>query len=127
VVAAGDVARWHNPLFGEDMRVEHWTNAVEQAEAAARNLLRGPGRAEPFAPPTYFWSDQYDVKIQYVGRARPGDRMVLAEGSIDERRFVAVYLRGERVVAALALNRPARIVAWQQRVASRSSWSPDLD
>ena len=127
VVAAGDVARWHNPLFGEDMRVEHWTNAVEQAEAAARNLLRGPGGAEPFAPPTYFWSDQYDVKIQYVGRARPGDRMVLAEGSIDERRFVAVYVRGERVVAAVALNRPARIVAWQQRVASRSSWNPDLD
>jgi NADPH-dependent 2,4-dienoyl-CoA reductase/sulfur reductase-like enzyme len=125
VVAAGDVARWYNRLFGEDMRVEHWTNAVEQGDAAARNLLRGPTAAEPFAPATYFWSDQYDVKIQYVGRARPGDRMVLAEGSIEERRFVAAYVRDDRVVAALAMNRPARIVAWQQRVASHARWEPE--
>jgi len=124
VVAAGDVARWHNRLFEEDMRVEHWTNAVEQGEAAARNLLRGSQEAEDFSPPTYFWSDQYDVKIQYVGRARPGDRMELAEGSIEERRFVAAYLRHDRVVAALAMNRPARIVAWQQRVAARAPWEP---
>src|SRR5205085_752050 len=59
VVAAGDVARWYNPLFEESMRVEHWTNAVEQGEAAARSLVLGPDDLTPYAPAPYFWSDQY--------------------------------------------------------------------
>ncbi|NQZ98500.1 MAG: FAD-dependent oxidoreductase, partial [Myxococcales bacterium] len=67
VVAAGDVARWTNPLFGESMRVEHWTNAVEQGEAAAERLLTGPDGAKPFAPVPYVWSDQYDRKIMSAG------------------------------------------------------------
>ena len=74
VVAAGDVARWHNPLFGESMRVEHWTNAVEQAGAAAERLLAGPAAAKPFAPVPFVWSDQYDRKIQVAGRVGPQRR-----------------------------------------------------
>ncbi|MGH9074026.1 MAG: NAD(P)/FAD-dependent oxidoreductase, partial [Acidimicrobiales bacterium] len=67
VVAAGDVARWHNPVFGESMRVEHWTNAAEQGEAAASSLLRGREAAEAFRPVPYFWSDQHGSRIQFVG------------------------------------------------------------
>ena len=65
IVAAGDVARWPNPLFdGASMRLEHWTNATEQGVHAARRLL---GHEEPFAPVPFVWSDQYDRKIQTVG------------------------------------------------------------
>ncbi|QFU89604.1 NAD(P)/FAD-dependent oxidoreductase [Amycolatopsis sp. YIM 10] len=69
VYGAGDVARWHNPLFGTSMRIEHRTNAAEQGIAAARNLL---GAQRSFAPVPYFWSDQYDLKIRAYGLlARP--------------------------------------------------------
>jgi NADPH-dependent 2,4-dienoyl-CoA reductase/sulfur reductase-like enzyme len=86
VVAAGDVARWHNPLFETVMRVEHWTNAAEQGMAAARTLLAGPEQAEPYAPVPYFWSDQYGRAGRLVGAlgfSRPklvlGYRRLIAE------------------------------------------------
>ena len=67
VVAAGDVGSWHNSLFGEDMRVEHWTNAVEQGVHAAGPLLGD--RQDYFASVPYFWTDQFDAKLRFVGRA----------------------------------------------------------
>ena len=70
VVAAGDVARWPNPLFdGQVMRLEHWTNATEQGVHAAKRLLAGD-TGTPFAPVPFVWSDQYDRKIQTVGHGR---------------------------------------------------------
>ncbi len=125
VVAAGDVARWTNPLFGECMRVEHWTHAVEQAAAAAGRLLDGEA-TEPFAPAPLFWSDQYDVKIQFAGHHRPGDRVEVVHGRPEERRFVALYGRGERLVGALAMNRPRQLVAWRRRVREGASWEDAL-
>ncbi len=116
VVAAGDVARWHNPLFGESMRVEHWTNAVEQASAAAERLLAGPGGAKPFAPVPFVWSDQYDRKIQIAGRLGPQDEMQIVEGSLAERRFVALFGRAGRLVGALAMNRPRQLVACRKLI-----------
>ena len=104
VVAAGDVARWRHPRLGE-MRVEHWENAVAQGRFAAGALL-GTG-AEPYAPVPYVWSDQYEHKLQVVGRPQPGDSLVVLDGSLEERRFVAAYLRGERVTAAVTCNRRA--------------------
>src|SRR6478752_6839786 len=77
VVAAGDVARWPNRRFGETMRVEHWENAQEQGEHAARTLL---GRSEPYQPVPWFWSDQYDRKIQLAGRNRPDDEVQIVDG-----------------------------------------------
>ena len=71
VVAAGDVARWPNARFGEVMRVEHWDNAIAMGAHAAGTLLadlRG-GQGEPFAPVPWFWSDQYDRKVQLAGRS----------------------------------------------------------
>lgn len=119
VVAAGDVARWRNPLFGEEMRVEHWTNAAEQGVAAARRLLAGKEGAEPHASVPFFWSDQYDVKIQLVGHVRRQDRVRLVTGSIEERRFVALYERDGRLVGALGFNRPRQLMSCRKLVAGR--------
>jgi len=126
VVAAGDVARWHNPLFDERMRVEHWTNAVEQGEAAAASLLAGEGAAQPFAPVPFFWSDQYDVKIQFAGRTRPGDEMRVAHGSQAERRFVALYGRAGRLTAVLGFNRPGQVIRYQKMIGERASFEEAL-
>ena len=116
VVAAGDVARWPNPLFGESMRVEHWTNAVEQAGAAAERLLAGPAAGKPFAPVPFVWSDQYDRKIQMAGRVGPHDDMRILHGSLAERRFVALFGRAERLVGVLAMNRPRQLVGYRKQI-----------
>lgn len=129
VVAAGDVARWENRLFGGLMRIEHWTNAVEQGTAAANSLLAiAAGQApQPFAPVPYFWSDQYGLRIQYVGASRPGDEMVVVDGSLDDRRFVAVCGRDGRIVAALAVGRARKLMAYRRMIADRVSWEDALD
>jgi 3-phenylpropionate/trans-cinnamate dioxygenase ferredoxin reductase subunit len=111
IVAAGDVARWLHPGYGERIRIEHWTNAVEQAEAAAARLLQGPAHATPFAPVPFVWSDQYDLKIQATGRIRPDDEMFVAHGSLAERRFVALFGRQGRLSGALAVNRVRHLMA----------------
>ncbi|MFM9596302.1 NAD(P)/FAD-dependent oxidoreductase [Streptomyces scabiei] len=118
VYAAGDVARWHNPLFGTSMRVEHRTNAAEQGMAVARNLL-APAERRPFAPVPYFWSDQYDLKIQAYGVLRGHDEVAVVEGDLAGRRFVALYRAGERVTGVLAAGMPPRTVRrWRQAVAA---------
>ncbi|MFF3848997.1 NAD(P)/FAD-dependent oxidoreductase [Streptomyces sp. NPDC002328] len=123
VYAAGDVARWHNPLFGTSMRIEHRTNAAEQGMAAARNLLAAPGARTPFAPVPYFWSDQYDMRIQAYGFPRGHDEVAVVEGDLGARRFVAAYRTGDRVSGALAVGMPPRAVRpWRQTIASGSAW-----
>ena len=122
VVAAGDIARWPNNLFGETMRVEHWSNAVEQGAAAAKRLLAGPGEAVDFAPVPYFWSDQYDTKIQFLGRGCPTDEVRIVDGSIEERRFVALFGRDGRLMGALAFNRPRLLMAYRKLLAAKTSF-----
>lgn len=126
IVAAGDVARWYNPLFGELMRVEHWTNAVDQGVAAAHRLLVGDGMAEPFAPVPYFWSDQYDIKIQFVGRARPDDEVRVVHGSTEDRQFVTLYGRAGRLVGALAVNRPRLLMDCRRMLTEQTSFEQAL-
>ncbi len=122
VVAAGDVARWPNALFDDQlMRVEHWTNAAEQAEAAARALL---GAGAPFAPVPYFWSDQYDVKIQFVGVANPDDDFTVLEGALEDRKFVAGFGRDGRLVGALAFSMPRQLMRHRALIADRSPFPP---
>ena len=120
IVAAGDVARWPNRRYGELMRVEHWDNAVEQGAYVARRLLaEATGEVvEPYAPVPWFWSDQHGVKIQLAGRCRPDDEVAVVHGSIEERRFVALYGRDGVVVGALGFNRPPQIVRWRIRLAA---------
>ena len=126
VVAAGDVARWPNRLFGQSMRVEHWDNAIDQGMAAARRLLAGEA-AEPFAPVPWFWSDQYDRKIQLAGRSGSDDEVVIVTGSLEERRFAAIYGRAGRIVAVLGFNRPRHVMQYRRLIARGASWDEALE
>ncbi|MEE9284260.1 MAG: FAD-dependent oxidoreductase [Dehalococcoidia bacterium] len=107
IFAAGDVASFPNPILGERMRVEHWANAQNQGVAAAKAML---GMAEPYAEVPWFWSDQYDLNMQYVGHASAWDEVVL-RGDVAGRRFTAFYLKDGRLRAAMALNRPRDVSA----------------
>ncbi|WP_432747167.1 FAD-dependent oxidoreductase [Streptomyces sp. JH002] len=126
VYGAGDVARWHHPLFGTALRVEHRTHAAEQGMAAARNLLRPEGR-RPFAPVPYFWSDQYDLKVQAYGHLRGHDELAVVAGDLAERRFLAVYRTGDHLTGALAVGMPPRAIRpWRAAVAARTPWHKAL-
>jgi 3-phenylpropionate/trans-cinnamate dioxygenase ferredoxin reductase subunit len=100
VFAAGDVAGAQHPFYGERIRVEHWANALHQGPVAARNM---DGRAEPFDRLPYFFSDQYDVGMEYSGFARTWDRVVF-RGDPATREFIAFWLLGDRVVAGMNVN-----------------------
>jgi len=126
VFAAGDVARWHNPLFGEDMRVEHWSNAVEQGSYVAERLAGTDLGAEPFAPVPFFWSDQYDVKIQFAGRMSPDDELRVVAGSLAERKFTALYGRAGRLTGVLALSRPRDLAKYRRLIAAGTPFESAL-
>ena len=100
VFAAGDVAgAWH-PFFGQRLRVEHWHNALEQGPAAARGML---GKGEPYDKIPYFFSDQYDVGMEYAGHATDWDEVVF-RGDVDAREFIAFWLKDGRVLAGMNVN-----------------------
>lgn len=122
VVAAGDVARWPNQHFGELMRVEHWEHAIEMGAHAARRLLAGADGGEPFAPVPWFWSDQYDRKLQLAGHVRPDDHTMVVAGSLAERRFTVLFGRDAMVVGAFAMNMPAKVVRYRQAIAEGLTW-----
>jgi 3-phenylpropionate/trans-cinnamate dioxygenase ferredoxin reductase component len=127
IVAAGDVARWPNARFEESARVEHWDHAIEMAQFAARRLLQSDDEATAYAPVPYFWSDQYDRKIQLAGRCRPDDQVQVVTGTTEERRFAAVYGRGGRVVAVLGMNRPRHVMQYRQLIVDGASWDDAIE
>jgi len=100
VFAAGDVAGARHPFYRQRVRVEHWANALRQGPVAARNML-GAGQAYDHLP--YFFSDQYDVGMEYSGFARAWDRVVL-RGDPASRQFIAFWLAGDRVLAGMNVN-----------------------
>ena len=126
VYAVGDVARWTHPGYAESLRIEHWTNATEMADAGVASLLAGDGPCPPYAPLPYFWSDQYDVKLQLAGRALPGDELRIVDGSPEERRFVALYGRGERFTAVLGFNRPRLVMQYRRLLRDGASFADAL-
>lgn len=117
--AAGDVARWHNPVFDRPMRVEHWTNASAQGRAAARNAAAAatgrPELAKPFGDVPYFWSDQYGQKIQMVGWHEGHDR-VEVEQPDDAPGPTARFYRDGRLVAAAAVNAPRTVMRLRRQI-----------
>ena len=126
VYAAGDVARVANRWHGDAPRIEHWTNAVEQAVHAAENALAGPGASTSFSSVPYFWSDQYDRRIQFIGGARPHDEIRIVDGSLASRKLTALYRRGDRLVACLALNQPRALIKYRKLLAAGASWNAAL-
>lgn len=137
IYAAGDVARWPNELFmhfryGEPqrtMRIEHWTNAIEQGMAAARNLMlesRGE-RLEAFTPVPYFWSDQHGLSIMASGITSPRDEFRLVHGSLESNRFAAVYgLRGY-LTGVVAVGWPRMLRRYQGLIRKQVSWDEALE
>jgi 3-phenylpropionate/trans-cinnamate dioxygenase ferredoxin reductase subunit len=97
VFAAGDVANALHPFYGERIRVEHWANALNQGPAAARNML---DRAEPYDTLPYFYSDQYEVGMEYAGYAPAWERVVF-RGDPASREFIAFWVAGDRVIAGM--------------------------
>lgn len=120
VYAAGDVARWFNPLFEQTMRIEHWTNASEQGAFVARALLDGR-QAGSYSPVPFVWSEQYGVKFEVAGVPQPTDRIRIVEGSVAERRFVAIYECEERLTGACALNSTRSMLKFRRLLAESGS------
>jgi 3-phenylpropionate/trans-cinnamate dioxygenase ferredoxin reductase component len=100
VFAAGDVASAFHPLYGRHVRVEHWANALNGGPAAARSML---GQDVSYERVPYFFTDQYDLGMEYSGLGGPDDRVV-CRGNPDDGEFVAFWLSGERVVAGMNVN-----------------------
>ncbi|HEX6417250.1 MAG TPA: FAD-dependent oxidoreductase [Acidimicrobiales bacterium] len=142
VVAAGDVARWPSRRFGELMRVEHWDNAITMGAHAARRLLAGPpfardgqaagsgaGRGAdvpPYDPVPWFWSDQYDRKIQLAGRSSGADEVLVVDGAPEAGRFVALYRRRDRLAGVLAMNRPRAVMTFRNLIERGAGWDEAL-
>ncbi|WP_183097277.1 NAD(P)/FAD-dependent oxidoreductase [Nocardioides pelophilus] len=125
VYAAGDVANWVNPLLGERQRMENWTAAAEQGAAAARNAL-DPEHARPYGTVPYFWSDWYDVRIQFVG-SPDADEVLLVDGDPDGgSRWVALYRRSDRLIGALTVNGQGEIMKYRGQIMKRGSWADAL-
>jgi 3-phenylpropionate/trans-cinnamate dioxygenase ferredoxin reductase component len=119
VYAAGDVANWWHPTNQERLRVEHYDNAQFQGVAAARSML---GIGEPYAPVPYFWSDQYELNLQYVGHASGSDEVVL-RGAVDSGAWTAFYCRDGRLRAALTVNRRRDLTPARKLIAARAQVS----
>ena len=117
VFASGDAARRAHPLAGEAIRVEHWQNAIKGGEAASRSML---GLGAPYADVHWFWSDQYDVQVQYAGFHGAYDEVVF-RGEPGDRRFAAFYLRGDRLVAAASLDWPRDVRRAAKLIAAGAS------
>jgi 3-phenylpropionate/trans-cinnamate dioxygenase ferredoxin reductase component len=116
IFAAGDVANAVHPRYRRRLRVEHWDNAKRQGRVAAANMLGG---AKPYDRIPYFYSDQYDIGMEYTGLAR-GDDQVVFRGDPASREFIAFWLRRSRVVAGMNVNVWDVAPAIERLVASRA-------
>ncbi|MGA5565105.1 NAD(P)/FAD-dependent oxidoreductase [Streptomyces platensis] len=112
VYAVGDAASWHHEGLGRRLRLENRTNATEQAQTVAANLL---GAERPYTPTPYFWTDQYDAKLQVHGLPAPAAETHIAEGDPAQGRFVAVYRENGGVTGVLGWNMPKQARLLRQK------------
>jgi NADPH-dependent 2,4-dienoyl-CoA reductase/sulfur reductase-like enzyme len=103
IYAVGDVARFHHEGLGHSIRLENRTNATEQASVVADNIM---GDARRYVPIPYFWTDQYDTRIQVHGAAAPGADFVIVDGDVASRRFVGEWHVGGQTTGILGWNMP---------------------
>jgi 3-phenylpropionate/trans-cinnamate dioxygenase ferredoxin reductase component len=120
VFAAGDVANHRHPLFDRRLRVEHWDNALKQGAAAARSMM---GKMEPYDDPHWFWSDQYDHNLQSIGLVSDWDELVV-RGNLEERDFLAFYLKEGALMGAVGLNRGRDVRRCEQLIRARRPLDP---
>lgn len=118
VVAVGDCARAYNTYARGHLRIEHWTNALQQPAVAVGTLLGRRVDPPPLTAVPYFWSDQYGARVQFAGHRFDGDQVDVIDGDTAARSFVAVYRRAGRPVAVLAMNQPRTFGRWRRELAA---------
>ncbi|MFJ7911903.1 NAD(P)/FAD-dependent oxidoreductase [Kitasatospora sp. NPDC096204] len=125
VFAAGDVARCPNPIYEYRLiSLEHWANAVEQAEVAAHNMVSGQADRWPHLSIPRFWSIQFGANIKSVGVPTFADEVVITQGSVPDRRFVAAYGYRGRVTAAVSFNNAKWLDHYQTLIETAAPFPP---
>jgi NADPH-dependent 2,4-dienoyl-CoA reductase/sulfur reductase-like enzyme len=126
VYVTGDVARWRHPHFEAEPRsLEHWGNAIDQADVAAYNLTHADLRHTTALPA--FWSDQFGMNIKSVGMPHIADEVVLTQGSFEHGPFVAAYGRNGITVGAVAVNSPRVMDGYAALIRERASFPPVIN
>jgi NADPH-dependent 2,4-dienoyl-CoA reductase/sulfur reductase-like enzyme len=127
IFVAGDVARFPHPLYDyQFLALEHWGNAVAQAEVAAHNMVSGPGDRWPHLATPVFWSSQFGTNIKSVGVPTFADEVMIAQGSVPEHRFVAAYGHRGRMTAAVAFDQGMWLQFYQGLIESAAPFPPDF-
>jgi len=125
IFVAGDVARYPHPLYGYQLlALEHWGNAVTQAEVAAHNMVSLPGDHWPHLATPVFWSQQFGTNIKSVGVPTFADQVVVAQGSVPERRFVAAYGYHGRMTAAVSFDHGIWLDFYQKMIEAAEPFPP---
>jgi NADPH-dependent 2,4-dienoyl-CoA reductase/sulfur reductase-like enzyme/ferredoxin len=125
VFAAGDVARSPHPTYDyQFVAVEHWRNAVTSAEVAAHNMINAAADRWPHVPEPVFWSAQFGTNIKSVGVPTFADQVVIAQGSVAERRFVAAYGYRGRVTAAVGFDQGKWLESYQKMIDAAEPFPP---
>ena len=122
VWAVGDVARWDTGAG--TLRVEHWTNATEQPHHVAHDIVAGTTTAFESVP--YFWSDQYDAKLQSLGRGSAADEFQVVWGSLEEPKWVALLRNGDQLSGVVGMRAPGRVMKLRGLLASKAPYDEAL-
>jgi 3-phenylpropionate/trans-cinnamate dioxygenase ferredoxin reductase component len=127
VFAAGDVARFPHPLYDyQFLALEHWGNAVTQAEVAAHNMVSAPADRWPHLATPVFWSAQFGTNIKSVGVPTFADQVMIAQGSVSERRFVAAYGYRGRMTAAVTFDQAMWLEFYQNMIETAQPFPPEF-
>jgi NADPH-dependent 2,4-dienoyl-CoA reductase/sulfur reductase-like enzyme len=127
IFVAGDVARSPHPLFGyQFLSLEHWGNAVAQAEVAAHNMISATADRRPHVWVPAFWSSQFGVNIKSVGVPPLGEQIMITQGSLTERRFVGVYGYQDRVIAAVSFDSTRWLQFYERLIETATPFPPEF-
>jgi NADPH-dependent 2,4-dienoyl-CoA reductase/sulfur reductase-like enzyme len=125
VFVAGDVARFPHPLYYyQFIALEHWGNAVDQADVAAHNMVCAPAERRPHVTVPAFWSTQFGVNIKSVGVPSAADEVAITQGSLDDASFIATYGKAGQVVAAVAFNQAKWLGSYQRMIERAAPFPP---
>lgn len=125
IFVAGDVSRFPHPLYQYQLIVlEHWGNAVEQAKVAAFNMVNSSAKRRPYLAVPSFWSVQFGSNIKSVGLPPFADEVVIMQGSLEQRQFIAAYGHQGRTVAAVSFNQGKWLPYYEKQIAAAAAFPP---